>query len=258
MTRAGQTRFAPSTMKTLLRVLLLSLLVLRPLIPQAAAVESLTGPQEFIGEMVEVYKLIGRLSTNDVPALLVGERGTGKRAVTRAIHANSARATGPLAVVDCATMPEPTLDAALIGGQGGSVFVGSIERMPGALQTRLAHALSTPGARGASSPRVFGACERDPTEFLRSGALTRELFDVLSIITLRLPPLRERRDDIVPLIRHFVSRANDELNRTIRGVDDAVLRRMQEYQWPGNVAELERVIKRACIMAQAEIGRAHV
>jgi DNA-binding NtrC family response regulator len=203
--------------------------------------------------MVEVYKLIGRLSTNDVPALLVGERGTGKRAVTRAVHANSARAGRPFTIVDCASMPESMLEAALFGAGDGTVFVGAIERMPVALQTRLAHALSTPGVRAATAPRVFGACERDPAEFLRSGTLTRELYDVLSIITLRLPPLRERRDDIVALVRYFIMRANNELNRTIRGVDDAVLRRMQEYAWPGNVAELERVVKRACIIAQADV-----
>ena len=241
---------------TRLRSVLAKALTARQVRQQGQAVTSPAEAAQLIGDtpaMVEVYKLIGRLATNDVPALLVGERGTGKRAVTRAIHANSGRAGHALSLVDCASMPEAMVESALFGSGDGSVFVGAIDRMSAALQTRLAHALSTPGARAATAPRVFAACERDPAEFLRSGALTRELYDVLSIITLRLPPLRERKDDIVALVRYFITRANNELNRTIRGVDDAVLRRMQEYAWPGNVAELERVIKRACIIAQADV-----
>jgi two-component system nitrogen regulation response regulator GlnG len=100
---------------------------------------------------------------------------------------------------------------------------------------------------------VFAASEHDLTESLRAGSLRREFYDVLSVITLRLPPLRERQDDIPLLVRHFILRFNDELSRTIRGADVQVLLRLQERLWPGNVGELERVVKRACIVARGDV-----
>jgi len=126
--------------------------------------------------------------------------------------------------------------------------------MPPLLQSRLARILTAERAeQHAAQPRVFAASESDLAESLRSGALRRELYDVLSVITLRLPPLRERRGDIPLLVRHFIQRLNDELSRTIRGLDDQVLRRLQEHPWPGNVGELERVVKRACIVARGDV-----
>ena len=202
----------------------------------------------------EVYKMIGRLATNDVPALILGERGTGKQLIARTIHESSGRSGGPFVVLDCESMPEPVLEAALLARDGGSVFVSAIERMPALLQSRLTRTLTSDRTdESAAHPRVFAASESDPAEVLRSGTLRRELYDVLSVITLRLPPLRERRGDIPLLVRHFIQRLNDELSRTIRGLDDQVLRRLQEHPWPGNVGELERVVKRACIVARGDV-----
>jgi len=202
----------------------------------------------------EVYKMIGRLATNDVPALILGERGTGKELIARTIHDSSRRNSGPFVVVDCETMPEAVLESALAGRDGGSVYVSAIERMPALLQSRLSRVLTSDRTdTSAAHPRVFASSEGDVAEALRSGALRRELYDVLSVITLRLPPLRERRSDIPLLVRHFVQRLNDELSRTIRGMDDQVLRRLQEHPWPGNVGELERVVKRACIVARGDV-----
>jgi DNA-binding NtrC family response regulator len=202
----------------------------------------------------EVYKMIGRLATNDVPALILGERGTGKELIARTIHESSRRNSGPFVVVVCDTMPEAVLESALAGGEGGSVYVSAIERMPAFLQSRLSRMLTSDRTdASAAHPRIFGSSEGDVAEALRSGSLRRELYDVLSVITLRLPPLRERRSDIPLLVRHFIQRLNDELSRTIRGMDDQVLRRLQEHPWPGNVGELERVVKRACIVARGDV-----
>jgi two-component system, NtrC family, response regulator len=204
----------------------------------------------------EVYKMIGRLATNDVPVLILGERGIGKQLVARTIHENSNRSSGPFRILDCESMPDSELDAALLSGEGGSVYVAAIESMPALLQSRLAQALTSErpaGDASASRPRVFAASERDLAEPLRAGSLKRELYDVLSIISLRIPPLRERRGDIPLLARHFIQRLNDELSRTIRGMDDEVFRRFQEHSWPGNVGELERVVKRACIVARSDV-----
>ena len=202
----------------------------------------------------EVYKMIGRLATNDVPALILGERGTGKELIARTIHESSRGSTGPFVAVDCETTPDDALESALFSSDGGSVYISAIERMPGLLQSRLTRALTSDRTNDAAQrARVLAASEVDLTEPLRSGALRRELYDVLSVITLRPPPLRERRGDIPLLVRHFIQRLNEELSRTIRGMDDQVLRRLQEHPWPGNVGELERVVKRACIIARGDV-----
>ncbi|MGB2714729.1 MAG: sigma-54 dependent transcriptional regulator [Vicinamibacterales bacterium] len=202
----------------------------------------------------EVYKMIGRLATNDVPALILGERGTGKQLVARTIHESSGRSTRPFVALDCESMPESVVESSLFDREGGSVYISAIERMPALLQSRLTRALTSDRTdESAAHPRVFAASEADLAEGLRSGSLRRELHDVLSVITLRLPPLRERPSDIPLLVRHFIQRLNDELSRTIRGMDDQVLRRLQEHPWPGNVGELERVVKRACIIARGDV-----
>jgi two-component system nitrogen regulation response regulator GlnG len=210
-----------------------------------------------IGEtpvMQEVYKVIGRLANNDVPALILGERGTGKQLVARTIHENSRRSAEPFIAVDCDSMPEPMLESALFGADGGSVYVSTIERMPPVLQARLARMLlSEQSSGGERHARVLAASERDLGEALGSGTLRRELYDVMSVISFRLPPLRERRADIAPLVRHFIQRLNDELDRTIRALGNEVLRRLEEHPWPGNVGELERVVKRACIIARSDV-----
>lgn len=223
----------------------------------ASSAEAATANVRLIGEtpaIQEVYKMIGRLATNDVPALILGEPGTGKELVARTIHESSRRNTGQFVALDCETTPEAALESALFGREGGSVYVSAIERMPGVLQSRLARVLTSDRTIDAAlHPRVFAASEVDLVEPLRSGALRRELYDVLSVIALRLPPLRERRGDIPLLVRHFIQRLNEELSRTIRGMDDQVLRRLQEHPWPGNVGELERVVKRACIIARGDV-----
>jgi DNA-binding NtrC family response regulator len=224
---------------------------------EASGAEAATANVRLIGEtpaIQEVYKMIGRLATNDVPALILGERGTGKALVARTIHESSGRSRGPFVALDCESMPEPVLESALFAREGGSVYVGAIERLPALLQSRLARALAADRTSDAAQqPRVFAASGVELTEPLRSGALRRELYDVVSVITLRLPPLRERRGDIPLLVRHFIQRLNEELSRTIRGMDDQVLRRLQEHPWPGNVGELERVVKRACIIARGDV-----
>ena len=224
---------------------------------EPAGADAAAARVRLIGEapaIQEVYKMIGRLATNDVPALILGERGTGKELIARTIHESSRRSSGPFVVLDCESMPEPVLESALLSRDGGSVYVSAIERMPALLQSRLTRALTSDRTdQNAADPRVFAASESDPAEALRSGLLRRELYDVLSVITLRLPPLRERRGDIPLLVRHFIQRLNDELSRTIRGMDDQVLRRLQEHPWPGNVGELERVVKRACIVARGDV-----
>ena len=100
---------------------------------------------------------------------------------------------------------------------------------------------------------MIASTDQDLAELVESGAFSRELYEMLSVITLRLPPLRERRDDIPLLVRYFIERFDDELNRSIKGVDDQVMQRLQEHSWHGNVGELESVIKRASIVTRGDI-----
>jgi two-component system, NtrC family, nitrogen regulation response regulator GlnG len=205
--------------------------------------------------MRDVYKMIGRLATNDVPALVLGEHGTGKRLVIATIHDNSPRRDRPFLAVDCRTLPDAAIEAELFEQATGTVQLAGVDSLPLALQSRLARALAHDGARGGSrlQARVLASSEKDLGELVAAGTFSRELYQTLGVITLRLPPLRDRRDDIPLLVRHFVQRLNAYLNRTILRVDDEVSRLLQEYAWPGNVAELEVVLKRACIVARSDV-----
>jgi DNA-binding NtrC family response regulator len=218
-----------------------------------------TAPQAvLVGEtaaMRDVYKMIGRLATNDVPALVLGEHGTGKRLVIATIHDNSPRRDLPFLSIDCGTLPETTIEAELFQHATGTVQLAGVESLPPPLQSRLTRALGHDGARGGArlQARVIASTDQDLGELVAAGTFSRELYQALSVITLRLPPLRDRRDDIPLLVRHFVQRFNAYLNRTITSVDDEVSRLLQEHAWPGNVAELEVVLKRACIVARSDV-----
>jgi DNA-binding NtrC family response regulator len=226
----------------------------------ATAVEDPAGPPiALVGDtpaMQEVYKMIGRLSTNDVSALVVGERGTGRRLVVATIHRNSARRLHPFVTLECGALPADMLEKELFGGNAGTVYLKDVEALPLTLQARLATALNDPAA-GPSSvrtmPRIIASTETDIAELVRTGAFHEALYDALSVIALRLPPLRERREDIAALVRHLITRFNNELNRSIKGIDDEVAAAFQEHAWPGNVGQLQRVLKRACIVARADV-----
>ena len=207
--------------------------------------------------MHDVYKMIGRLATNDVPALIIGERGTGRQLVVATIHDNSERRDRPFLSLDCTSMPENVLEDELFNHAAGTAHLANVHALPPVLQARLARARGPERTRGLSGggvdARVIASTDEDLTQHVAAGTFNHELYDALSVVTLRLPPLRERREDIPLLVRHFVQRFNDELNRTIKGVDDELSRRLQEYSWPGNVGELESVIKRACIITRSDV-----
>jgi len=211
-----------------------------------------------IGEtsaMRDVYKMIGRLAAIDVPALVLGEHGTGKRLVIATIHDNSPRRDQPFLSVDCRTLPDAAIEAELLEHATGTVQLAEVEALPPALQSRLTRALVNDGSRGwvRLQARVIASTEQDLGELVATGAFSRELYQALGVITLRLPPLRDRREDIPLLVRHFVQRFNADLNRAITRVDDRVSRMLQDHAWPGNVAELESVLKRACIVARSDV-----
>jgi DNA-binding NtrC family response regulator len=233
-------------------------------------------------EMQEAYKLIGMLATNTVPALLVGERGTGKHLVARTIHANSDRREGPFAAVHCQSLLAVDLEFEIFGreerdpltgritrtpGQlettsGGTLFLDDIEALPMNLQARLLRFLASQGLnqRGVSGEplpdtRVIAATDVKVGlgDQVREGSFNQELFQRLRTLSIHLPPLRKRLDDLPDLVTHFIRRCNSELGKSLRGVDDRVMERLRAYSWPGNVGELESAIKRAAVLARGDV-----
>ncbi|MBI4473551.1 MAG: sigma-54-dependent Fis family transcriptional regulator [Acidobacteria bacterium] len=221
-------------------------------------------------KMQEAYKLIGVLATNDVPALLVGEHGVGKQLAARTIHFNSQRKDKPFLAVDCQSVPADSLDAEIFGkedegklerAEGGTLFLAEIQLLSLPLQAKLFRYLMehTFERAGSTAPirknvRVIAATTENLAEGpAQNGQFNTELLDALRVISIELPPLRNRREDIPDLAAHFIRRNNSELNKTLKGVEDHALRALTEHDWPRNVAELERVVKRACILARGEV-----
>lgn len=243
-------------LRSVIQKALASQQVRRDLAPADPVVSNLPA---LIGEspsMVEVYKLIGRLASNDVPALVAGERGTGKDLVVAAIHHNSARREQPLVMIDCAITPETTLEPRLFSAAEGTLHLSGVEHLPMTIQLRLARSFVNRGMRTSEQPigaRVIASTEADLAALAGAGAFSAELHDFLSVITLTLPPLRERRADITLLAREFARRFSGELGRPIVGFADDALAAMAEYAWPGNVAELEYAVKRACVITNGDV-----
>jgi DNA-binding NtrC family response regulator len=206
--------------------------------------------------MLDVYKLIGRLATNSVPALIVGERGTGKRLAVATIHDNSSHRDQPMVSLDCGDDSDAEVQEALYGRGAGTVELRHVDRLSAARQARLLHALIAQRTRGSGprlTARLVATTEKDLGDESRAERFSAELCDELAVITFKMPPLRDRREDIPLLVEYFIRRFNTELDRAIRGVDDRVARMLQDHPWSGNVGELERVIKRACIVARSEV-----
>ncbi|MBI4012312.1 MAG: sigma-54-dependent Fis family transcriptional regulator [Candidatus Rokubacteria bacterium] len=261
------------------------LLVERALSAKALArevVELRTGIQEvwefgaLVGKsprMQEVYKTIGRLAGADVTVLLQGESGTGKEVVARAIHHYSRRAGKPFIAVSCAAIPPTLLEAELFGHErgaftdahqrrlgrfelahGGTLYLDEVGDMGPELQPKLLRVLQEREFEriGGGEPirvdvRVVAATNRDLEALIREGRFREDLYYRLNVVSLTLPPLRERREDVPSLVDHFLAKYAGELGE--RALSAEALDRLLGYPWPGNVRELENVIQHAMVMA---------
>jgi two-component system nitrogen regulation response regulator GlnG len=223
--------------------------------------------------MQDVYKTIGRIAGTDVTVLLRGESGTGKELVARAIHYYSRRSGRPFVAVSCAAIPATLLESEMFGHErgaftdakerrlgkfelahGGTLYLDEIGDMPLELQTKLLRSLQERAIErlGGREPiaidvRVLAATNRDLELLMRDGRFREDLFYRLNVVTINLPPLRERRRDIPLLVEHFLAKYAEELGE--RGVAPDALDRLVGYGWPGNVRELENVIQRAMVLA---------
>ena len=224
--------------------------------------------------MQEVYKAIGRIAGSDVTVLLRGESGTGKELVARAIHHYSRRSGRAFVAVSCAAIPATLLESEMFGhergaftdakerrlgrfelAQGGTLYLDEIGDMPVELQTKLLRALQERTIERVGGQesirvdvRVLAATNRDLDVAIRQGSFREDLYYRLNVVTLNLPPLRERRRDVPLLVEHFLAKYAESLGE--RGVAPEALDRLVGHEWPGNVRELENVIQRAMVLAQ--------
>lgn len=221
---------------------------------------------------------IGQVGPTEATILVLGESGTGKELVVKAIHAASPRCHGPLVQVNCAALPGELLESELFGyvkgaftgavgnkpgrfqsAEGGTLLLDEIGDMPLALQAKLLRALQERSVEplGALQPvpvdvRIVAATHRDLRELVTAGSFREDLYFRLNVLEIRLPPLRERLDDLPQLTRHLLHKLSLKNRKPIRDVSPAFLDALSDYAWPGNVRELENVLERALILARAD------
>ena len=229
-------------------------------------------------EMEKLYRILSKVAYSTHPVLILGESGTGKELVARSIHMNGPNAAKPFVPVDCGSLVPTLIESELFGhvkgaftgadrakegllasAEGGTVFLDEIGELPLDLQAKLLRALQEKEVRPVGSTqarpisaRVLAATNRDLAGMVEQGRFRKDLYFRLNVVNLRIPALRDRRDDIAPLAIHFLERI-DEQNGTKHVFSDDALRVMSEYDWPGNVRELENAIERACALSSGPV-----
>ncbi|HYD74613.1 nitrogen regulation protein NR(I) [Ramlibacter sp.] len=249
---------------------------------EQVAEERMQQAPEMLGQapaMQDVFRAIGRLSQSNVTVLVTGESGSGKELVARALHRHSPRADGPFVAINTAAIPKDLLESELFGhergaftgaqalrrgrfeqAEGGTLFLDEIGDMPFDLQTRLLRVLSDGHFYrvGGHSPvkanvRVIAATHQDLEQRVRDGAFREDLFHRLNVIRLRLPALRERREDIPMLARHFLQQSAQQLGVEPKRFSDAALARLSAFAFPGNVRQMENICHWLTVMAPAQL-----
>jgi len=229
-------------------------------------------------EMEKLYRILSKVAFSTHPVLILGESGTGKEMVARSIHFNGPNAKKPFIPVDCSSLAPTLIESELFGyvkgaftgankskegllaaAEGGTIFLDEIGELPLDLQSKLLRALQEKEVRpvGATysvpiSARVLAATNRDLAAMVEQGRFRKDLYFRLNVVNLKIPPLRERREDIPVLAQHFLERMQREKGRQYVFSDDA-LRVMSDFDWPGNVRELENAIERACALASGSL-----
>jgi formate hydrogenlyase transcriptional activator len=236
--------------------------------------------EEIIGTspaLLTVFKSIGQVAPTDYTVLVTGETGTGKELVARAIHNLSKRKSRTMVKVNCAALPPQLIESELFGHERGSftgatdkrlgkfelahgstIFLDEIGELPLELQAKLLRAIQEKEIEriGGKGPlvvdvRIIAATNRDLQAEVAAGRFRSDLYYRLNVFPLRVPPLRERPDDILPLTMHFLHKISKKLGKPLTGLATSMLSQMQHYAWPGNIRELEHVLERAAIMARS-------
>jgi two-component system nitrogen regulation response regulator GlnG len=229
--------------------------------------------------MREVYKAIGRVTAQNVPVLITGESGTGKELVARAIYQHGPRAKAPFLALNCAAIPEQLLESELFGHEkgaftgadrrrigkfeqvsGGTLFLDEVGDMPLALQAKILRLLQEQTFERVggnetvqTDVRLIAATHRDLKQWSEQGKFRPDLYYRLNVFAIHLPPLRERGDDLSMLVQHFVRRFSHELGREVQDVAPETLERLGNHSWPGNIRELQSILKQALLRASGTV-----
>jgi two-component system, NtrC family, nitrogen regulation response regulator GlnG len=231
--------------------------------------------------MQDIYRMLARMMQTDLTVMISGESGTGKELVARALHEYGRRRNGPFVAINMAAIPRDLIESELFGhekgaftgaqnrssgrfeqAEGGTLFLDEIGDMPMEAQTRLLRVLqqgeyTTVGGRTPikTDVRIVAATNKDLRTLINQGLFREDLFYRLNVVPLRLPPLRERAEDIPDLVRHFFKQAEQE-GLQVKRISPGAYEVMKRYQWPGNVRELENLVRRlAALYPQEEIGQ---
>jgi transcriptional regulator with PAS, ATPase and Fis domain len=226
--------------------------------------------------MKEVVRTIEKIAPADVSVLITGESGTGKEVIADLIHALSPRSAGPLIKINCAALPRELIESELFGSvkgaytgahadreglfrnaEGGTLLLDELSEMPIDTQSKLLRVLQEKEVRPVggrttykTNCRIIAATNRKTDEALKEGKLREDLFYRISAVTVHLPPLRERREDIGPLANSFLKTYAAQAGRTITGFSTAALERLRANDWPGNVRQLQNEVQRAVLMCE--------
>jgi two-component system, NtrC family, nitrogen regulation response regulator GlnG len=265
--------------------------VQRALVPQPAEAAPANGnhhpvhdfdePLPLIGRspaMQDIYRVLARLMATDLTVLITGESGTGKELIARALHDYGKRKKGPFVAINMAAIPRDLIESDLFGhekgaftgatqrgvgrfeqARGGTLFLDEIGDMPLEAQTRLLRVLqegefTTVGGRTPvrADVRIIAATHRDLRQLVSNGQFREDLYYRLNVVPIRVPPLRERREDIPSLARHFLEQAV-EIGLPRKGLHDSAMTRLKAYDWPGNVRELENLVRRLAALYSEDV-----
>ncbi|WP_192348559.1 sigma 54-interacting transcriptional regulator [Algoriphagus sp. Y33] len=238
--------------------------------------------EEMIGEssaLVNVFKSISQVAPTDYTVLILGETGTGKELIARAVHNRSARKGKTLIKVNCAALPPQLIESELFGHEkgsftgatekrigkfelahGGTIFLDEIGELPIELQAKLLRVLQEReierlGGKGPISldVRIIAATNRNLQAEISAGRFRSDLYYRLNVFPVKLPPLRERNEDLMPLAMHFLKKISKKLGKSLTGISESTKQQMLNYHWPGNIRELEHLLERAAIMATSPV-----
>ena len=229
--------------------------------------------------MLEIFKKIGQIAGSDVTVLLNGETGTGKELIARAIYQHSKRVNRPFLPMNCSAIPEALLESELFGHEKGAftsadnkrigkfeqcdtgtMFLDEIGDMPMSIQAKWLRVLQDGtiqrlGGKDVikTDVRIIAATNKNLEDLKNKGEFREDLYWRLNVVTINLPPLRERKDDIENIANYFIRKYNRELDKNIKGISPELTRKFHEYNWPGNVRELQSIIQRGMVICQKDL-----
>jgi DNA-binding NtrC family response regulator len=226
------------------------------------------GSSKLIGhseQLQRIFEIVRRVSDNDSPVLLEGEFGVGKHIVARSLHEASRRSSASFKELQCSAMPEEALDTELFGPNsifkrvaGGTVVLSEVNQLPPRIQSQLntfldeTQSKKTWGSNAGADFRLVVSTTISLEDAVRDGKFREDLYYKLSIVPLKIPPLRERRGDIKPTVDHFLKELAERTETKIKVIDPAAVEFLEKYNWPGNLSELRNAVERACAFSDGD------